>query len=271
MRPPRPLAVVSAGLIVFLYAPVVVAVVFAFNSGSTLSIPLQGLSLRWFREVLADARFREALANSLQVALVAALLAALIGTASSLVFVRGRSRSVAVLEGFSRLPVMLPPLLIGVSMLTAIAASGISLSLATVTLGHLVYVIPYVVVVVVARLRTIDVQLEEAARDLGARPFETFRRVTLPLLTPAALGAAMLAFAFSFDEILITTFTAGIDLTLPMFVVSKLRRTIDPSINAVATILLLVPWIALGFAVLIMRRSLLRSLVRSKPRGVDTT
>lgn len=270
MRFPRPLVLVVGALIAFLYAPVAVAVVFAFNSGSTLSVPLQGLSLRWFRAVLADPGFRDALTNSLLVAVVTAGGTALIGTASAFVIVRRRSRPVAALEGFSRLPVMLPPLLIGASLLTTIAASGVALSLMTVTVGHLVYVIPYVVVVVVARLRSVDLELEQAARDLGAGPLETFRRVTLPLLTPAVLGAAMLAFAFSFDEILITTFTSGLDSTLPMFIVSKMRRTIDPSINAVATVLLLVPWIALALALVTTRRSIARPPAPGSAGGGET-
>jgi ABC-type spermidine/putrescine transport system permease subunit II len=267
---PRPLAVVAALLVGFLYAPLAVAVVFAFNSGSNLSVPLQGLSLRWFRAIFEDPGFSQAFMNSLQVALVTAGVAALIGTAASFVFVRRPSGPVAALEGLSRLPVMLPPLLIGVSLLTTMAAFAIIPSLATVTVGHLVLVIPYVIVVVVARLRTVDLELEQAARDLGARPLEVFRRVTLPLLAPAVAGAAMLAFAFSFDEILITTFTAGLDPTLPLFVVSKMRRTIDPSINAVATVLLLVPWIALALAYLVMRRSLLRAGVEEATGGGES-
>jgi spermidine/putrescine transport system permease protein len=128
--------------------------------------------------------------------------------------------------------------------------------LKSVTLGHIIYVIPFVVIIVVARLRTLDPEIELAARDLGAGGLETIRRITLPIMLPAMIGAGAIAFAFSFDELLITTFTSGLEPTLPMYVVSRLRRTIDPSVNAVAFVMLFIPWVALGIAYLVMRRSL---------------
>ena len=177
----------------------------------------------------------------------------MIGTASSFVFVRRPSRPTTALELGAMVPAMLPPLLIGVALLTAMAAFDIAPSLRTVTLGHVVYVIPFVIVIVAARLRSIDQELEQAARDLGASPLETLRRVTLPALLPAIVGAGLLAFAFSFDEVLITTFTIGLDPTLPMYVISRMRRTIDPSVNAVATVLLAVPWISVVLYLVITR------------------
>jgi ABC-type spermidine/putrescine transport system permease subunit II len=252
----RPLTLVVYALLLFLYAPLIVAVLFAFNSGGNLSWPLKGLSLRWFDKIFSDPSFSSAMATSAQVATVVALLAVVIGTAAAFVFARRRTRTSAVVEAMSMLPVMLPPLLIGVSMLTAIAAFAIPLSLTTIAAGHLVYVVPYVIVVVAARLRTFDPQLEEAGRDLGERPVSVLRRVTLPVIAPAVLGAGMLAFAFSFDEIQITNFTAGQSPTLPVYVFSAMRRSVDPSINAVATVLLVVPWVAFLLGALILGRSL---------------
>jgi spermidine/putrescine transport system permease protein len=245
MRVPRLLTIIVFLLIAFIYAPLAVSVLFAFNEGSSLTLPFEGVSLRWFRLLTVDPAFARSIKNSAIVAASTAGLAAITGTAAAYVFVRCRSRAMRVLEAASQLPVMLPPLLIGVAMLATIGTFGFSLSLTTVTLGHLVTVIPYVIVVVIARMRGIDVALEEAARDLGAGSHETMRRIVLPLLAPAILGSAVLAFAFSFDETLVTNFTVGSEPTLPLFVMSRMRRTIDPSVNAVATILLILPWAVL--------------------------
>jgi spermidine/putrescine transport system permease protein len=252
----RPITLAVGVLVLFLYAPLIVAVLFAFNSGASLSWPLQGLSFRWFETIFSDPSFSNAMATSAEVAAIVALLAVVVGTMSAFVFVRYSSRLVTALEAVSLLPVMLPPLLIGVSLLTAIAAFSVPLTLFTVAAGHLVYVVPYVAVVVVARLRTFDPRLEEVARDLGERPVGVLRRVTLPILAPAILGAGLLAFAFSFDEVQITNFTVGQDPTLPIYVFSAMRRSVVPSINAVATVLLVIPWIAFGLGALIFGRSL---------------
>ena len=256
MRTPQPLTIMVTLLIAFIYAPLLVAVLFAFNKGSGLTLPFEGVSLRWFMLLAEDPSFRRSISNSAIVAIATAALATCIGASAAYVFVRHRTRMIQGLEALSQIPVMLPPLLIGVALLTTIGAFQLSLSLATVLLGHLVTVVPYVIVIVLARMRGVDVALEEAARDLGAGAQETIRRIVLPLLVPALLGSAILAFAFSFDETLVTTFTAGSEPTLPLFVMSRMRRTIDPSVNAVATILLMIPWVALILGGLGLSRSL---------------
>lgn len=257
-RLPRPLSVVAIALLVFLYLPIAVVVLYAFNAGSNLTWPPEGLSLRWFEEMFSDPGFSAAFWTSVKVALLSTAIATTAGVLAALVFTRNRWWATKVVESASRLPIMLPPLLIGVALLTAIAAANLRLSLATVVTGHVILIVPYVVVVVVARLDSFDLQLERAARDLGARPPQVIGRVTLPVIAPAVLGAALLAFGLSFDEIYVTSFTAGGDPTLPLFVLSKLRRIVDPTINAVATVMLVIPWVALGLSALIMGRSLRR-------------
>jgi spermidine/putrescine transport system permease protein len=133
--------------------------------------------------------------------------------------------------------------------------AGFSPGWPVIVAGHVVVAIPWVVIVVGARLRTYDVELEAAARDLGAGPLQTLRRVTLPILAPAILGAALLAFAWSFDETLITTFTAGQETTVPLYIIARLRRTVDPTGNAVAIFLLLIPWLTFALAAIVLRRS----------------
>jgi ABC-type spermidine/putrescine transport system permease subunit II len=255
-RAPRPLVAIGIALIVFLYLPIAVVVLYAFNAGSNLTWPPEGLSLRWFEQMASDPGFGTSFQNSLKVALIGTLIATVAAVLAAIVFTRERWWLTMVVGALSRLPIMVPPLLIGVALLTAIAAADLRLSLATVVAGHVVLIVPYVLVVVVARLESFDVRLEQAARDLGARPPAALARVTLPLIAPAVLGGALLAFGLSFDEIYVTSFTAGGDPTLPLFVLSKLRRIVDPTINAVATVMLAIPWVALGLSDLIMGRSL---------------
>lgn len=265
-RVPRPLVAVGVALLVFLYLPIAIVVLYAFNAGSNLTWPPEGLSLRWFEEMASDPGFSTAFQNSLQVAAISTAIATTSALLAAIVFTRKRWWLTKAIESLSRLPIMVPPLLIGVALLTTIAAAELRLSLATVVAGHVVIVVPYVLVVVVARLQGFDLQLERAARDLGATPRVVLTRVTLPVIAPAVLGGALLAFGLSFDEIYVTSFTAGGDPTLPLFVLSKLRRIVDPTINAVATVMLVIPWVALGLAALIMGRSL---RPRRRANGAD--
>jgi spermidine/putrescine transport system permease protein len=249
------LAIVSALLMIFLYAPLIVAVLYAFNSGSNLTWPPHGLSLRWFLLVAQDNMFRSAFIVSVQVATVSSLVATVLGTAAALVFSRTRSRLSRSVEALGRLPILLPPLFIGIGLVAFMNVTAIGPSFGMIVLGHIVYVIPWVIVILSARLVTFEIELEEAGRDLGAGSLETLRRVTLPILAPAIVGAILLTFAWSFDELLITNFTSGVTSTVPIYVMGRLRRVADPGANAVATVLLLIPWGAFAAGALILRRS----------------
>ena len=249
------LAIVSVALMLFLYAPLAVATLYAFNSGANLSWPPQGFSLQWFARVLSDASFRQAFLNSIIAATATAIITLLVGSAAALVFARVRSRGSTLAEGLGRLPVMLPPLLIGIGFVALMKMTSTAPSMIYIIAGHVVVAIPFVITVVAARLRTMDVEIEYAARDLGAGPWQTLRRVTLPILAPAIIGGAMLAFAWSFDELLITNFTSGTQSTVPIYVLGRLRRSYDPGANAVAVFLLLIPWIAFALAWLFLRRT----------------
>ena len=263
---PNILQVIVYLLIAFLYVPLVVVVLFAFNSGSNLSWPIQGLSFRWFNTVFSDSGFSSAFRTSAEAASIVACISAVIATSAALAFTRRRSRPVAFFQALSLVPAMLPPLFIAISLFTAMDYFKIQPGLDTIVLGHLIVVIPFVLVVVTARLQRFDVDLEAAARDLGAGPAQALRRITLPIILPAIVGAGLLAFAFSFDEVLITNFTSGTTTTLPLYVFSKLHRSIDPSINAVAALLMAVPWIALGAALALFRLSTPRQMrAREEP------
>jgi len=150
---------------------------------------------------------------------------------------------------------MLPPLFIGIGFVVVMRVLTLTPGLPTIVAGHTVVALPWVILVILARLRTYDVELEAAARDLGASPRRAFLKVTLPIIAPALVGAALLAFSWSFDETLVTVFTSGTETTVPMFILGKLRRLIDPSGNAVAVILLIIPWMAFGLSAVFLRRS----------------
>jgi spermidine/putrescine transport system permease protein len=249
------LGLVSGLIVLLLYAPLAIAVLYAFNDSRALTWPPAGFSLRWFKEVFADYLFRQSLVTSFYAASLTAVLAGILGTAAALVFSRRRSRTARTFEASGRLPVMLPPLFIGIGLVAAMRVGHVTPSLWTIVVGHTLVVIPFVLIVVTARFEAFDLALEHAARDLGAGPAQVLRRITLPLVAPAVLGAMALAFAFSFDETLITNFTSGTRSTVPIYVLGRLRRFIDPGANAVATILLVIPWLAFAVAALFLRRS----------------
>jgi spermidine/putrescine transport system permease protein len=260
-RRPLLLTVVVVALVVFIYLPLVVVVLYGVNSGANLSWPPHGFSLRWFRLIFGEVQFRSGLRTSAIAAIATAAVAGVVGTTAAFAITRRPSKLTRGLESGSRLPVMLPPLFIGISLVAAMKTFAIDPSMFTIVAGHVIVTTPFVVLIVAARLRNYDLEVEQAARDLGARPSMVLRRITLPLIGPSILGAMVIAFAISFDEVLITNFTSGTQVTLPLFVLSRLRRTIDPSINAVATILLLVPWIAVGMYFLVQRRRASRQAI----------
>ncbi|MGH3731262.1 MAG: ABC transporter permease [Micromonosporaceae bacterium] len=245
----------TGAVMLFLYVPIVILVVFSFNAGGSLSFPLQGLSLRWYSEVLSDPVFRAALQNSVVVGLITAASTGVLGTlaAHALTLCPPRWRSLVALLTFA--PITLPGLFLGLALLSFFAEVKIPLSLWTVACGHFIFTLPYFVMIARAALDRIDPGYEETAADLGASSFQRFTKVTLPNVWPILLAGAVLAFALSFDEFIITFFIVGPDGTLPMIIWSQMRRTVDPSINAVATLLLLVSVVStLGVAALVAVR-----------------
>jgi spermidine/putrescine transport system permease protein len=233
--------------LLFLFVPLGVVVLFSFHSTGALSFPFQGFSLRWYEQVLGSFEFRSAAQNSLIVATASSALTLLLGTLAAYALSRSSSRLRGPLSLLFFLPITLPGLFLGIALLVLFARLEVRLSLVTVTIAHLVYVFPYFFLISRIALDRLDPALEEAAADLGADPWKVFRRVTLPQVWPVLVGSTALAFALSFDEFIITFFVIGPDSTVPLFIWSKLRRTIDPSINTVSTLLLaltLLLWVA---------------------------
>lgn len=227
-------------LFIFLFLPIIIIVLFSFNASRAGSFPMAGFSIRWYKEVLNNPGFISAIKNSIFVAAGTAIFAAIIGTLASFGLTRYNFRFKNITSFLVLLPISVPALLIGISLLSYFSILNITLSLFTVLISHLIFCIPFVVLLMNSRLEGFDISVEEAAKDLGANVFQTFRYVTFPIIRPSVIGAIIFAFALSFDEFLITFFTIGSDNTLPLVIWAMLRRGVSPSVNVVATLVLIV-------------------------------
>jgi spermidine/putrescine transport system permease protein len=223
----------------FLYAPILILIVFSFNSSRFVS-SWGGVSLRWYRQLFNDAAMASALKNSLIVAVSSTLLSTVFGTMVALAMERHQFFAKMAFDALLYLPIIIPDIAMAVMLLLFFVMAKISLSLGTIIISHVAFNISFVAVVVRARLVGFDRSLEEAAQDLGANGLQTFWRITLPLLMPGILGGALLAFTLSLDDFVITFFTAGVgSTTLPLRIYSMVKLGVTPEINALSTLLVL--------------------------------
>lgn len=236
----------------FLVFPIAIITLFAFHSTPALSFPFEGLSLRWFHELLADQNFLTALKNSVIVASATAVVTTVLGTMSAMAVTRLPRRASAGFSFLGFAPIALPGLFLGISLLALFDRLGIYRSLWTVTIAHVLFCLPFFIETVRSRVTYFDHDLELAARDLGATPWQAFRKVTLPILGPTLVGGAILSFALSFDEIIITVFVIGEEGTLPFYILSLMRRTVTPLINAASVLALAMTLVTLGIAGIVM-------------------
>jgi spermidine/putrescine transport system permease protein len=246
----RGLALYAVCAYAFLHIPLLILAVFSFNA-SKFTV-WQGFSLDWYRAALADRDLLESAFNSLLIATVSTILATIIGTLAAYGLWK---RTSSWLSGSMYLSLVTPEVVTGVSLLAffqwVFRFLNLRLGLHTVILAHVAFSVAYVVVVVMARLRSFEPALEEAALDLGATEYGAFWRVTLPYLAPAIAAAAMLAFTVSIDDYVITSLVAGVDSqTLPMVIYALARRGVNPMLNAVSTIVV----VALGVIVMVSER-----------------
>ena len=250
----RLLALYAVAAYSFLHLPLVVLIVFSFNA-SRFTV-WEGFSLRWYGLAFRDPQLIEAAANSLMIAISATFLSAVVGTLCAYGLWK---RGSALISGPLYLSLVTPEIVTGVALLAlfqwVFRHLGAQLGMHTVVLAHVSFSIAYVVIVVMARLRTLDPVLEEAALDLGATEWRAFREVTLPALAPGIAAAALLAFTISFDDYVITSLVAGVDSeTLPMVIYAMARRGANPVVNAVSAMIV----VTLGALVLVsekLRRS----------------
>lgn len=227
-------------LLGFLYAPIVLLILFSFNEPRTPGLPITGITLDWYQKALTDRLLLDAVKNSLVVAGSVSILATIIGTMAAFPLVRGGIRYPGAARVFATLPIMLPGMLLGIAILIFLRrVLDLELSLMTVVAGHLVFTVPFVILIVAAQLQGFDRKLEWAAADLGAQPRQTVRHIILPLIWPAVLAAGFISFTLSIDEFVITFFTVGPQATLPTYIYTQIKFGVTPAVNAIATLLLL--------------------------------
>ena len=236
---------VAAAAYLFLYAPILVLVALSFNA-SRLSASWEGFTLDWYFKSATNPAILAALRNSLLVAVATTVVATVAATAAALAFHRHRFRRPGLLEGLITIPTVAPEIVLAASLLLLFAAIGLRLGFLTVILAHVGFTVSYAFVVVKARIAGFDHSLEEAAMDLGAGPVRTFFKVTLPAIAPAVMAAALLVFALSIDDYVVTSFVAGVGATtLPLQIYSMVKSGVSPEINAVSTMLLLATFLLL--------------------------
>lgn len=242
-----------AALMAFLYIPIWVLIAFSFNDSRSLTWPLSGFTLDWYVKLASNGDLLAAIRNSFYVATGATVLTLCVGVPAALALHKVNFPGKTVFRRLILLPITLPGIVTGISMLNMFKLIGFPLSLETVILGHATALLGVVVTQVYARLQRLPKTLEEAAFDLGASPWRSFVDITLPNIRTAIVGAGMLSFVLSFDEIPVTFFLTGRDNTLPMYIYSTLRRGVTPEINAVGTIIVLLSLVLIVVSVVSTR------------------
>ena len=229
----------------FLYVPIAVLIVYSFNSAGVGGFPPRDLTLQWYRTLFADGAIWESVGNSLMVALGAVVIALGLGIPAALALDRARFPGQALFRRLVLLPLILPGIITGLSLLMLFNTAQTKLSLLTIVLGHGTALISVATTEVFAGLQKLDRAQEEASLDLGANYRQTFWRVTLPNLKLSIIGAALLIFTLSMDEIAVSFFLIGRNNTLPLEIWGRLRRGITPEINAISTIIFVFSWVAI--------------------------
>ena len=238
---------VSKAAVIFLavitvlnYLPIILTVVYSFNK-SKLSSVWEGFSLDWYKMLSRDGDIKKALLNSIILAFLACVLALIIGVSAALAM-RGKKLFFDdFISNFASLPIMIPEIILGMVFMAIFSYMNLPFGFVTMTIAHASFCVPYVFLIVRARLMGMDLSLEEAARDLGASEFETFRDVTLPYILPGIASGLLLSFAMSFDDVVISIFTTGPSVnTLAIKIYTKMKTGITPEINALATVILVI-------------------------------
>jgi len=247
-RMPRGLAWYAAVVLAALHLPVLVLALFSFNA-SRFAGRWTGFTTAWYSALWVREDLWAGLRLSLLVGVCSTVIAVVLGTLAALALGRARFRGRQTTEALLYLPLVTPEIVVGIATLLLFAAIGLELGVLTIVLAHAAFSLPFVITVVGARLAGMDRTLEEAALSLGADELTTFRRVTLPLLAPGIVAGALLAFTLSFDDVVITVFTSGIGTgTLPLVVYAMVRRTVEPTVNAISTLIVLVTTVLIVLA-----------------------
>jgi len=244
----------AVAIFLFLYIPILILIIYSFNSNKVVGV-WEGFSLQWYEVLFSDRAIANALRNSLWVATWSTILSTILGTMAALVLERYRFRGKLTYDAVLYLPIIIPDIVMALSTLLFFVMVGIALSRYTILIAHIAFNISFVAIVVRARLANMDSSLEEAAADLGANEWKTFRRVTLPLLMPAVIAGALLAFTLSLDDFVITFFVSGPgSTTLPVRVYSMIKFGVTPEVNAISTLMLVGSTILVVISLVLQRR-----------------
>jgi spermidine/putrescine transport system permease protein len=226
-------------LLVFLYTPLVLLLIFSFNDNNLPVFPLRGFTTQAYQDFAANPELRASVVTSAKIAALSSLVAVFLGVLAALALVRRRVVGKSAASALLLSPLVVPYIALAIGLLVFFNEVSVPLGLTSLVMGHVVLSIPYTILVLVPRLERLDIRLEEAARDLGAGAFQTFRLITFPLLLPALVSAYIVAFVLSFDEIVVASFIAGDQTTFPLYLFSQLRfPTLLPQMIAVACVVM---------------------------------
>jgi spermidine/putrescine transport system permease protein len=240
----------------FLYLPVLLLPIFSINTAASPKFPLQGYTLKWYADLPRTPALIDATENSLIVGLAAAVLSTILGICAARAVTRYRFPGQRAVSGLIMAPLVLPEIIVAISLLIVLLQLGLSLSLFTVVLGHVLVCVPYSISVLVSGFEGFDRSLEEASADLGETAFGTFRRVTLPMMTPAIISSLLVSFTISLDEFIMAFFLTGTEPTLPIYIWGQLRFAAKlPGVLALGTLLLVGSFILLTIAEVLRRRA----------------
>lgn len=246
-------------ILIFLYAPIIVLILFSFNSVSSLNLPIIGFTLEWYKSALQDPALISGFQNSIKVGLFTALVSTTLGTLGAFALARREFRGKTIISNMAIVPMTIPTLLLGVSLLIFFHRIDLTRSIITIVIGHITFTIPFVLVIVTSSLAGFDVEIEEASRDLGASSFQTFTFVTLPMIAPAVIASALLTFTLSFDDFIVAFLTTGTETTLPLQIWSMLRFGLSLKVNALATMIMVFSFTMIGIVIFIISRRSIRS------------
>ncbi len=253
---PRFLFIGCMGVYLFMYAPLLVLMAYSLTP-TEYGTAWEGFTLKWYREVLANDDILDALKTSLIIAIPCVLISTAIGTITAITLYRSRFVGKALYQGILYIPLIMPDIVIGIALLLFYSSIKLELGIFTILMAHISFSIPLTTLVIIARMQRIDRSLEDAAMDLGADEWTTMWKVTLPLLMPGIMAAALLAFPWSFNDFVITFFVSGVgSSTLPVRVYSMIRLGVSPMINALGTLIILVPLIIVIIGTRLEKRGL---------------
>jgi spermidine/putrescine transport system permease protein len=246
--------------LIFLYAPILLLPLFAFNDATIIAFPLTGFSTRWFEAMLTQPTLHLAVKNSLIIAVSSAIIATSLGVFAARATTRYAFPYKAGIMGLIMLPLVLPEIIVAVSLLVVLLGLGVNLSIFTVILGHVLICTPFTIAILNSAFQSLDRSLEEAAYDLGESRLSTFRLITLPLVAPGIISSLLISFTISLDEFIIAFFLAGTQPTLPVYIFSQFRfPSAVPVIMALGTILVCLSIVLLAIAEYFRRRGIAKS------------